>query len=99
MPKYKTAVTHKERLDDVSEVVEMITSDVIESKEISHMWDEGMGIINARLATIEERLTLLESKILKDGLTDLERKIERIIREQMTDFTKELSTNYMVPSK
>ena len=81
LAKYKSAVTIHDRIDDVSEVVEMITEDVIDSKELSHLWSEGLEIINNRLSKIEERLYDLEEKAYSEGLTKLEYKINRVIKE------------------
>ena len=83
--KFKTAVTFQEQLYDLSDVVEMITSDIIESKEISHMWDEGLAVINNRLTSIENRLYRLEEETMRKGLTKLEYKISEIIKEHARD--------------
>ena len=65
LAKYKSAVTIHDRIDDVSEVVEMITEDVIDSKELSHLWSEGLEIINnITLCFSVKFLTTLSVKLL-----------------------------------
>ena len=78
-------VTTQDKIDDVSDVVEMITSDIIEAKEISHLWSDGLEIIEDRLTKIEERLYNLEEKAYSEGLTKLEYKINRVIKEHCRD--------------
>jgi len=79
----------KEQLNDVDEIVEINTGDILEFKEISHEIAENFMLICAKLDELEIRIQRVEDQELFKGLTALEKKIARAIRQHSEVLLKE----------
>lgn len=88
----------KDEIEGVLTLIDDNLEDINEFKEISHNIEIAFGIIAKRIMSIEKRLELIEDEIFKEGLTQLERKIMRIIEDE-TRAIKQSLINYTIPQE
>ena len=80
----------KDQINDVLNLVDENLSELNQFKEISHNIDLAFEIVVKRIMKIEKRIEALEDEFLRKGMTNLEAKISRIIREQAADLKNSL---------
>ena len=68
--------------EDLLRLIDENLGELNEFKDLSHRIAVALEAMSIRIDKFSKRIELLESQILQDGLTDLERKIMIIIREQ-----------------
>jgi hypothetical protein len=85
-------------LEDLQRMIDENLEELNEFKEITHSIEEAVEVIMNRFNSIEKRLAIVEQKYLKDGMTQLERTIKRIIKEE-SEAMRESLIDFTMPLK
>ena len=79
----------QDRIDDIEDVIDINTGDLIDFKLVSHEIKENFELIAARLNELQERIEKLEQKETQKWFHALSREIEKLIRLHSSRLVKE----------
>lgn len=78
----------QDTIEDIEEIIDINTGDLIRFKEVSHETKENFELIIARLNELQERIEKLEKKETQKGFHALSRKVEDLIQAHLGSLAK-----------
>ena len=75
-------------IEDLKEVSEMNSREIIVFKEISHMIDEAFAVLENRMDMLDKKIDDIEKSLIKKGFHSLSLDIQRIIRKHSDAITR-----------